>query len=663
MNVSNSLLQDLCQVLPHLQPQIYFKSSLAALSHAIEDLILAGTDQPLVIANFQQERFYRQEIPRYEKIAQYTDQVYVLAAPETDFGNASAPYATIAFAPDDELAQEWHLIVIGRQYSACVVCREHASPIDSASLDQARQFQGIWTFDPQVSIQAARLLLERIVAYRPELAPKIKQAQRRYRLLHESQVQASRSKVVELDLRLFVNRLVTYLQASQYKLLKAYSTIASKERKERLSNAIATAIRHSFNPNEILTITVTELGQVFSHCRCLLYRYQPGSPKEPIAYESTAAGLPSLKGEVWSLASHPLFQTALAQSQTNSENQSENIVIADITQDLGLQSHPDLKAQLVRWQIRACLLVPIHYQGIWVGMLELHHPEAHLWTEDDVALVEAIATQVGVALMQAQAYSNLETLNRQLVDLERTQSNLIAIVAHELRTPLSTIRVCLESLVTEPQMPPELQQMMLQTALEDADRLRKLIQDFITLSRLESGLMRWQLEPISLKEYLDLALSGLESRQKLPKIVVELPHYLPPIQVDGEGLIEVLTKLLDNACKFTHKTGEVIIRAHILNLEEVRGEPALGNILNKAVLKVTIADTGRGIEPSRLEAIFERFYQEEGFLQRTVGGSGLGLAICRRIIDNLGGKIWAESLGKDQGSKFHFTVPIAVPIT
>jgi signal transduction histidine kinase len=77
------------------------------------------------------------------------------------------------------------------------------------------------------------------------------------------------------------------------------------------------------------------------------------------------------------------------------------------------------------------------------------------------------------------------------------------------------------------------------------------------------------------------------------------------------------------------------------------------------MLEVTVADTGRGIEPSRLEAVFDRFYQEEGALRRTTGGTGLGLAICRQIILGLGGQIWAESAGRDRGSRFHFTVPIA----
>jgi signal transduction histidine kinase len=77
------------------------------------------------------------------------------------------------------------------------------------------------------------------------------------------------------------------------------------------------------------------------------------------------------------------------------------------------------------------------------------------------------------------------------------------------------------------------------------------------------------------------------------------------------------------------------------------------------MLEVTVADTGRGIEPNRLEDVFDRFYQEEGALRRTAGGTGLGLAICRQIVKGWGGEIWADSAGKDRGSQFHFTVPIS----
>ncbi|NJM70990.1 MAG: GAF domain-containing protein [Scytonema sp. RU_4_4] len=661
MKTSNSILQDLLQILPHLHPKVYFKTSLTALSHAMEDLILAGTDKSLVIANFQQERFYRQESRRYQRIAQRTDQVYVLAAPESDFVAASTPYATIPLDPDDSLAQEWHLIIIGQKYATCIVALEFASPVDVASPDQARQFKGIWTFDRQVSMIAAQLLLDKILVYRPELAASVKRAQKRYGLKSKALSDMGADRVSEIDARLFTDRLVTYLQASQYKQLKAYRTITKKERNERLINVITAAIRSSLKPEEIFKVTVKELGQLFNPCRCLLYRYHPSELSAPIEYEWVALGLPSLLGKIWLLAEHPLFEAALAGERA--------IAIADTTQDLGIQAYPDLSAQFQSASIRSCLLVPIRYHQTWLGILELHHcgDFAYVWSHSERALVEAIATQVGATLIQAQAYHNLETLNQQLAALERTQSNLIAIVGHELRTPLSTIQVCLESLASEPEMPLEFQQSMLETALGDSERMRRLIQDFITLSRLEGGSTRWQVESISLKTCLDLVLSSFKERsfpQPLPQIVLELSPELPLVQADGEGLMEVLTKLLDNACKFTNPDGTVTIGAQVLNpeAESVTSFASQSQPQLKRMLEVIIADTGRGISPNQLEAIFERFYQAEGFLRRTIGGTGLGLAICRQIIQRLGGEIWAVSAGKNQGSEFHFTLPIAFSI-
>jgi signal transduction histidine kinase len=294
-------------------------------------------------------------------------------------------------------------------------------------------------------------------------------------------------------------------------------------------------------------------------------------------------------------------------------------------------------------------MVPVLYQGQLLGMVELHHCGTipYRWKEDELSLVEAIATQVGVALIQAEAYANLEDLNQQLEALDRTRSNLVAITGHELRTPLSTIQVCLESLATEPDMSPELRQVMLNTALADAERMRKLVQDFLTLSRLESGRVEWHPEPLSLQECIDLALSNIRARrseEERPQITTQVPDDLPLVRADGEWLVEALAKLLDNACKFTTPQGQVTIATK-----------SNGGLM----LEVTVADTGRGIEPNRLEAVFDRFYQEEGALRRTTGGTGLGLAICRQIVKGWGGEIWADSAGKDQGSQFHFTVPIS----
>jgi DICT domain-containing protein/signal transduction histidine kinase len=675
MMIATSVLASLLEGMPQLRPQLYFKSSLTALSHAMEDQVLAGADQPLVIASFQRERFYRQEAHRYRRIAERTLQVYVLAAPETDFKNSSNFYETVAFDPADALAQEWHLVVVGQNYASCLICRERSPLVvnsTSSDIDSTRRFEGIWTFDRNVSQQAAEILLSRIEVYRPELATKITQAKSYY--LADSSTLASSSSHDSTNPDPFVQRLVTYLQAGQYKLLKAYRSISAQEQKERLVNSITAAIRRSLNPKEILDIAVQELGQALESCRCLIYCCKATDATTTIAHEFLKADdngetkLAPTRGQIWPLRNNCLFQEVVRQrepiyventqedARINTTRESRKTkpksrIANSSSRTVSNLPSTSLKNLVQQFSIRSLLMVPVVYQGQLLGMVELHHCGAtpYQWKDDELALVEAIATQVGVALIQAEAYANLEDLNQQLEALDRTRSNLVAITGHELRTPLSTIQVCLESLASEPDMSPELRQVMLNTALADAERMRKLVQDFLTLSRLESGRVEWHPEPLSLKECVDLAVSNVCARRaenERPQIATQVPDDLPLIRADGEWLVEALAKLLDNACKFTTPQGQVTIQTQCNN---------------GTMLEVTVADTGRGIEPNRLEDVFDRFYQEEGALRRTAGGTGLGLAICRQIVKGWGGEIWADSAGKDQGSQFHFTVPINAP--
>lgn len=679
MSIPTSVVSDLLQAVPQLRPQIYFKASLTALSHAMEDQVLASTSEhPLLIASFQRERFYRQEAHRYQRIAQRTNQVYVLAAPETDFTNSSGYYETVAFDPAESLSQEWHLVVIGEHYTSCLVCRERQGmnalkPLlelpASLDMEQTRQFEGIWTSDPHISAIAAQFLLKRILSYRPELAAKIQQACERFGLSLPQKPKSTKAKKASVNSSQlssqpvnaskniepqnyaigsdpFVQRLVTYLQASQYKLLKAYRSIAIGESKERLVNSITAAIRRGsdtgqpLHPQEILKVAVQELGQALSVCRCLIYRAQVSDQTTTINHEFLSSQTPSLIGETWLLAKNPLFQEVV--------QQGEWLYIADTQSDSRSAGSEILQKITSEFGIRSWLMVPILYQGKFLGMVELHHcqSEVHQWSVNEISLVEAIATQIGAALIQAEAYVNLEDLNLQLEALDRTRSNLIAITGHELRTPLSTIQVCLESLANEPDMPQELSQIMLTTALADSERMRKLIQDFLTLSNLESGRVEWHPETLPLEECIELAISRIRTRsaiEELPLVITKIPEHLPLVRVDGDWLVEVLAKLLDNAGKFTPPQGQITVEV-------------IDN--NSPMLEVIVADTGRGIEPNRLEVVFDRFYQEEGALRRSTGGTGLGLAICRQIVNSWNGQIWAESDGKDQGSRFHFTVPI-----
>lgn len=653
MSISKSVVQQLLDNCASWRPQMYFKSSLTALSHAMEDLVLNDSDAPLVIASFQRERFYRQEAHRYRRIANKSDQVYVLAAPETDFSDGSIDYETIAFQPNDALAQEWHLIIIGQRYASCLICRErNIAPPDrkyGVVMDTNRRFEGIWTFDRTVTLKAAKLMLDRIAVYRPELATKIDRARHQY--LFSRQERGELSDQLESPLTNpdpFVQRLVTYLQAGQYKLLKANKSLAAKQQKEQLLNSVTDAVRRSLNTKQILQVAVQKLGEGLEVCRCIIYRCHEDDPVATVDREYTGPGIKSVRGHKWQLANNPLFQEAIATTETISiDNTLEDERLHQLAWSQGTgEFFQDL---IQNYSIYSWLLVPIFYHGKLLGVMELHHCETEpiAWKRDDIALVDAIATQVGVALIQAEAYADLEDLNEQLEALDRTRSNLVAIVGHELRTPLSTIQVCLESLASEPDMAPELSEVMLDTALNDAERMRNLVQDFLTLSRLEGGGVEWNIETLSITECIDLAIANVKARnagQSMPQIKnLTVPEDLPLVQIDGEWLVEVLAKLLDNACKFTQVDGEITIAV------KTNGGKTL---------EITVADTGRGIETGSLETVFDRFYQEEGALRRSAGGTGLGLAICRQVVKNWGGEIWAESPGKDRGSIFHFTIPL-----
>lgn len=395
MIILTSLLKELLPAQPHLQTQIYFKSSLIALCHAMEDQVLVGDDRPLVIASFQRERFFRQETHRYLQFAERTDQLYVLMALEADVKSGYEPYEIIPFDFRDGLSQEWHLVVIGQQYASCLLCQElEGSPslepeAQPEPMEQARRFESFWTFDRQISCAAAELLLRRILVYRPELAPKVNQA--------VSQLTPEGSSgLYQSDPTSFAERLVNYLQTGQYKLLKAYNLIYGASRKDRLINAINVAIRRLHNRDEILQIAVKELGQTFPSCRYLIYPCKSTDKVVIIQYEFLGTNVASLVGQAWPLQDNPLFEAVL--------QKQESIYMEDTQTDARLATAQPLQALVKHASIRAWLMVPMLYQGSLLGMVELHYCDGEtssIFDDEIISLIEVIATLVGVALIQA----------------------------------------------------------------------------------------------------------------------------------------------------------------------------------------------------------------------------------------------------------------------
>jgi GGDEF domain-containing protein len=222
-----------------------------------------------------------------------------------------------------------------------------------------------------------------------------------------------------------------------------------------------------------------------------------------------------------------------------------------------------------------------------------------------------------------------------------------------LRTPLAAIKNAVQLILNgKTGEINEHQSKFLSMAERNINRLTNILNDLLNLSRIESGRIELKFENIGLKEIIELTASSLRPHAdgKSLKIDVEISEQLPPVYGDPEKIEQILTNLIGNAVKFTPDGGRILITAQSLSHDEKGG---YGDRI-----AVSVQDTGIGIPSEHLDAIFEKFHQVEGSLQRSVSGTGLGLAITKGLVEAHQGKIWVESeVGK--GSTFTFTLPIS----
>ena len=252
----------------------------------------------------------------------------------------------------------------------------------------------------------------------------------------------------------------------------------------------------------------------------------------------------------------------------------------------------------------------------------------------------------------AQHTESLETANQELQQLDRMKDEFISTVSHELRTPLTSIKGSAELLLTYGDDDRETQLEFLQIIRRESDRLTRLINDVLDLSRMESRQMRWNWGVLDLAEVVNAAMDGTQALmiQKNQSVIVDLDPSLPSLWNDRDRLVQVVNNLLSNSIKFTPQGGQVWINAKVLAAD---GADGLGE-----KLEVCVSDSGVGIKPADCESIFEKFKQVGETLSDKPRGTGLGLTICKEIVEYLGGKIWVEST-PGKGSSFYFTVPVS----
>jgi signal transduction histidine kinase len=232
-------------------------------------------------------------------------------------------------------------------------------------------------------------------------------------------------------------------------------------------------------------------------------------------------------------------------------------------------------------------------------------------------------------------------MSAELENLESSRRDLVANVSHELKTPIAAIRAHLENLAdgVESPNPQTLQVMLAQT-----ERLGRLVEQLLDLSKLESGEVPLHRERVALAPIVSQVVSEIMVARAGRRVAIEpdVDPDVPPVDADAERLHQVLFNLIDNAVRFTPDGGEVRVRAHRHN----------GSVA------VAVADTGTGIPSEHLPRLFERFYRVDSARARGDGGTGIGLAIARSVVEAHGGHIKAES-EPGKGSTFTFDLPVA----
>jgi len=228
--------------------------------------------------------------------------------------------------------------------------------------------------------------------------------------------------------------------------------------------------------------------------------------------------------------------------------------------------------------------------------------------------------------------------------LERVRQDFVANVSHEFKTPLTAIRGFAETLLGGALDDVDHRVRFVEIIQDHAERLTRLTDDLLKLSTIEAGKMELELLTVNPLELLKMCAdtASFAAKKKQQTIKIECPSNLPAVRGDSGRLRDVLQNLLDNAVQYTPAGGHIVASA-----ARDGGE-----------IIFTVADNGIGIPQAEQERIFERFYRVDEGRSREVGGTGLGLSIARHIAEAHGGRVWVES-AIGQGSRFHFSVPIA----
>ncbi len=281
--------------------------------------------------------------------------------------------------------------------------------------------------------------------------------------------------------------------------------------------------------------------------------------------------------------------------------------------------------KLTKVQTQSLLAIPLIAQGQPIGVLEAVNKRNGAFTDTDEELLTVLGAQAAVAIQNTRLF---------------LQSDLIAELVHEIRTPLGAILAAAQ-LLRLPQLSPEQREQTVAAIETEARYLNELTTTFLDLARLESGRAQFERTEFDLREVAEevVQLFAMKAKERNIQIEVDFPADFPKVRADRNKIKQVMVNLVSNAVKYNRPGGRIRIAGYASEDEIV----------------FTVSDTGPGIAPEHMKHLFEKFYRVPGSEKRATG-SGLGLYICRRIVEAHGGSIRAKSK-VGEGSKFIVTLP------
>lgn len=310
----------------------------------------------------------------------------------------------------------------------------------------------------------------------------------------------------------------------------------------------------------------------------------------------------------------------------------------------------ELREVLQMQDIQSILVFPILINGHFWGSIGFDYCKKEKeWTKAEFELMRSFATSIAGAFESELTAKELKEAKRQADAANKAKSEFLAMVSHEIRTPINGMNGLTELTLATPLT--EIQRKYLTKAYESGRSLLSIINDVLDFSKIEAGKMEIEAQDFSFGKLLEDIISIISPKEKATSIefVVDVAPDLPNIlHADGQRLKQVLINLLGNAFKFTEK-GHIVLKAYFQAEGAAEGQ-----------LHFEVADSGIGISEKQQRVIFDSFTQADGSITRKYGGTGLGLSISKKIVDLMGGNLTFQSeLGK--GTTFQLNVPVKRP--